>query len=517
MSSTENPLKEYEWMVVVGAFFAFFTAFGIGANDVANAFATSVGSKALRIRDAMIIAAVFEFAGSVLLGGHVSDTIRKGIASQECFVGQPAVLMWGMVSVCLCTGLWLYLATYLELPVSTTHSAVGGVIGMAMVTVGATCVDWGSTTDEPLYVTGVGSIVMSWVFSPVLSAILAALIFGITRTFVLRNDNSTERALQSYPILVWFSVSMCLMYVLIKGAKGQNKAIGFDPEGDDLGIAIGVGVGAGLLVALASIGVRGYIRGQTEMESESFDEPASKPAEASVPVTTQEEAAPTGLIGYVRRALETDVDAIVAENEETTNIHNLAEKFPRKTEVVFKYMQILTAALDAFAHGANDVANAMGPYASVYFIYKNQGSFSKKNDVGNDMYWILAIGGFGIVVGLGMYGYKIMYAIGIKVAKITPSRGFSIELGAMFVVLLGSRFGIPLSTTHCQVGATLGVAAMEGRTSSTNWTIVAKIVAGWIFTMIINGLFTATICAIGMAAIDWNEDQTLSPWWASSA
>jgi len=168
-------------------------------------------------------------------------------------------------------------------------------------------------------------------------------------------------------------------------------------------------------------------------------------------------------------------------------------------------MQVVTAALDAFAHGANDVANAMGPFAAIYFIYARGGEFSKKNDVGNDMYWILAIGGLGIVAGLGIYGYKIMYAIGIKLAKITPSRGFSIELGAMFVVLLGSRFGIPLSTTHCQVGATMGVAATEGRLAATNWSIVYKTVAGWIFTMVVNGTFTATIAAIGMAAIDWDD------------
>jgi len=511
--ATVNPVEEYVWMVVLGAFFAFFTAFGIGANDVANAFATSVGSKALRIRDAMVIAAIFEFAGAVLLGGHVSDTIRKGIADQSCFADQPGVLMWGMTAVCLCTGLWLYLATFLELPVSTTHSAVGGVIGMSMVTVGAQCVDWGSTKEKPLYVTGVGSIVMSWVFSPVLSACLAALIYFITRTFVLRSDNSTMRALNSYPILVWFCVTMALMYVLIKGAKGQEKAIGWDPDGDELWIAIVIGVGAGGLVALLSVGLRGYIKSQTEMVSDEPEEAVKPVAVADVRPQVNDEK-PKGLVGYLKNALDTDVDAIVAENDTVNDIHAHAEKFSKRTEVVFRYMQILTAALDAFAHGANDVANAMGPYAAVYFIYKSEGQFSKKNDVGNDMYWILAIGGFGIVVGLGVYGYKIMYAIGIKLAKITPSRGFSIELGAMFVVLLGSRFGIPLSTTHCQVGATMGVAAMEGRLGSTNWPIVYKTVAGWIFTMIVNAIFTATITSIGMAGINWNEHQTLSRWWA---
>lgn len=328
------------------------------------------------------------------------------------------------------------------------------------------------------------------------------MIYAITRQFVLRSPNSTEMALLTYPILVWFCTTLILFYLLLKGAKGQNDALGWDPEGDDLGIAVGVCVGFGGLCALLSLLAKPFLRRKSEETSEIEAQKAAPPPQSAI--DTQEEEK-KGIFAFISKALDTDVDAIVAENGTVAEIHAQAEKFSPKTEIIFKYLQVITAALDSFAHGANDVANAMGPFSAIYYIYSRGGQFSKKNEMGNDMYWILAIGGLGIVTGLGIYGYKIMYAIGIKLAKITPSRGFSIELGAMFVVLLGSRFGIPLSTTHCQVGATMGVAATEGRLAATNWSIVYKTVAGWIFTMVVNGTFTATICAIGMAAIDWDD------------
>jgi sodium-dependent phosphate transporter len=176
-------------------------------------------------------------------------------------------------------------------------------------------------------------------------------------------------------------------------------------------------------------------------------------------------------------------------------------------------MQVLTATMDSFSHGANDVANAMGPFAAVWFIWVNNGRFSKKNEVGVDIYWILALGGAGIVMGLGTYGYKIMFALGLKLAKVTPSRGFAIELGSMFIILLGSRFGIPLSTTHSQIGSTIGVSLMEGKAGSTNWVIVGKAVLGWVMTMIIAGMLTAAIFAIGYATIPFDDSQQLSPGW----
>jgi sodium-dependent phosphate transporter len=330
---------------------------------------------------------------------------------------------------------------------------------------------------------------------------------------VLRAPNSTERALQSYPVLVMFCVAMCVFYIVIKGAKGVNSLWGFDAEGDDLWLSVVISVGAAILAAGLSLFLKPHIRAMIDETPELGEEPEpTKEVAADVP-PAEEVAEKKGVLGWLQRTLDTDVDQLVMDDPRANAIHGQAEKFSPKTEVVFKYMQVLTASCDSFSHGANDVANAMGPFAAVWFIWVNNGKFSKKNEVGVDMYWILALGGFGIVVGLGTYGYKIMFALGLKLAKVTPSRGFAIELGSMFIVLLGSRFGIPLSTTHCQVGATMGVAFLEGKASSTNWNIVGKAVAGWIMTMIIAGMLTAAIFAIGYATIPFDPSQQLSPGW----
>mmetsp|Transcript_39066 Transcript_39066/g.96546 ORF Transcript_39066/g.96546 Transcript_39066/m.96546 type:complete len:535 (+) Transcript_39066:83-1687(+) len=413
---------QYTWIVALGGLFAFFTAFGIGANDVANAFATSIGSKALTIRKAMVIAAIFEFLGAVLLGSQVSETIRRGISNPKCFADMPAVLMWGMCSVCLSVGIWLLVATSLELPVSTTHSAVGGVIGFTLVAVGSNCVVWNAPSDEFPFVKGVASIVLSWVFSPVLSGILSALIYWITRTFVLRAPNSTERALLSYPILIAFCVAMIVAYVIAKGTKSVNEYWGFDAEGEDLWLLIVSSVGAGLVAAGLSLFLKPTIRRAVEATSDDPDEASKADLSTDVPMPAAEEK--KGVLGWIQRKLDTDIDMLVADDATSANIHAQAEKFAPKTEVVFKFMQVMTASFDSFAHGANDVANAMGPFAAIYYIYRENGKFGKKNAVGFDMYWILALGGTGIVIGLGTYGYKIMFALGLKLAKITPSRGF---------------------------------------------------------------------------------------------
>ncbi|KAJ1624398.1 phosphate transporter [Pavlovales sp. CCMP2436] len=458
----------------------------------------------------MVVAAIFEFAGAVLLGSQVSETIRKGISNPKCFTRMPAVLMWGMCSVNLAVGIWLLVATSLELPVSTTHSAVGGVIGFTLVAVGSNCVVWNAPSDEFPYVTGVASIVLSWVFSPVLSGILSALIFWITRTFVLRAPNSTERAIVTYPILIAFCVAMIVAYVVAKGTKSVNDLWGFDAEGEDLWLLCVFSVGSGLVAAGLSLFLKPTIRRAVEAEPEEGE--ATK-LDLSVDMHTPAAEQKKGVLGWIQRKLDTDVDQFVADDARSAAIHALAEKFPPKTEVVFKFMQVMTACFDSFAHGSNDVANAMGPFAAVYYIYAHNGDYGKKNVVGYDMYWILVLGGAGIVLGLGTYGYKIMFALGLKLAKITPSRGFGIELGSMFVVLLGSRFGIPLSTTHCQVGSTIGVSLCEGRASSTNWVIVGKCVIGWIATMIVAGGLTATIFSIGYATIDFDSSQKLSKGW----
>jgi len=197
-------------------------------------------------------------------------------------------------------------------------------------------------------------------------------------------------------------------------------------------------------------------------------------------------------------SLNADTKKIIEEDEAVAAIHENAEVFDEKTEKVFQYLQVLTAICDSFAHGANDVANAVGPYAAIYIVYKT-GEVSKKVDMGADAYWILALGGFGIVLGLALYGYKILHALGTKIAKLSPSRGYSIELGAALVIIIGSRQGWPLSTTHCQVGATTAVAWLEGA-KGVNYRLLGKVILGWILTLVIVGSGVALVFATGVYA-----------------
>ena len=210
----------YSWIIIVGGIFAFFAAMGIGANDVANAYATSVGSKSLTMKQAVVLAAIFETAGAVLMGSHVTNTIRKGIADYQCFEEQPDLLMYGCMWVVLSVGIWLFLASYLEMPVSTTHSCVGGMVGMTIALKGSNCVIWYKPVTTFPYVGGVSGIVLSWFLSPLFSAIFASLLFGLLRKYVLRHDFNTKRINWTYPLLIGgtMTINTFLLYI-----KEQTK------------------------------------------------------------------------------------------------------------------------------------------------------------------------------------------------------------------------------------------------------------------------------------------------------
>ena len=229
----------YLWIVIVGGCFAFFASAGIGANDAANAFATSVGSKALTLNQAVVLAAIFETSGAVLMGNHVTDTIRKGIADYKCFENDPDLLMYGSMWVILAVGIWLFLASYLEMPVSTTHSCVGGMIGMAMVLKGSDCVIWYASSETFPYVSGVGGIVLSWVISPVFSGLIAMFIYSIIRCAVLRKDFNSYRINWAYPILIGSTMTINTFFIIYKGARG----IGLDKTPLDIAFAVAFGIG----------------------------------------------------------------------------------------------------------------------------------------------------------------------------------------------------------------------------------------------------------------------------------
>ena len=494
---TPYPFQySYDWVFGVALVAAFITACGIGANDVANAFGTSVGSKSLKVWQAIVIAAFCEFGGALLLGSRVTDTIRKKIIDPEVFVAHPDLLMFGMMCVDIIVGIWLYWATYMGMPVSTTHSAVGGIVGFALCSPGGlNAVSWKK----------IGEIVGSWFLSPILSGLLSSIFYITIRKFILRSENSFERVLIFFPLLVWFTVFVCTVFIIYKGGKGTGWAD--TPIGIGIGISIGVGAFVGLLVQFLA---KPLIRKQLENvsdEKEHWDPNEEKPQDQENDLEIldsgeNQKKKPTLLEKLSRQ--ET-IHAVVNENKNVQTVHETSETFSIRTERAFNYLQIFTAIFNSFGHGANDVANAIGPLSTVYAIWsKGPTAFLEEEKIPVET-WILALGGFGIVVGLSTYGYRIMSVIGVQLVKVTPSRGFVIELAAALVIVTGSFLGLPLSTTHCMVGATLGIGMVEGfndfkintfckqMSESINWSLARKIFFGWVITLIIAGSFTGAL------------------------
>jgi len=541
-----TDIESYLWLVIVGGLFGFFAAMGIGANDVANSFSTSVGSGALSVRNAVIIALFCEAGGAILMGAHVTDTIRKGIADYECFEDNPPILMFGAMSVLLTVGIWLFVASYYELPVSTTHTVVGGMIGMTIAIGGVDCVKWYEPSDSFPYVGGVSGIILSWVISPIFSAILAMILFAITRVAVLRHTDSFKRAIISFPIFVGITVILNIFLLIYKGAAG----IGLDQT--ELWVALVSAFSCGIGIALIMIpflkcikkGILESIEKQHKRleELEELEELELQELElhqgddSNIHIeekysTDEETELATGTIVETRdttsccvplpkidcsketctnnkyckaltKSINYDVQTDIKKDVRVKEIHDNSEKFDSKTEESFKSLQVFTAIFDSFSHGANDVANSIGPFAAIYVIYINSGIISEDSELGNASYWILAIGGIGISVGLAVYGYKIIRTLGVKLCYITPSRGVSIELASAMTIIIGSRLGIPLSTTHCQVGATMGVAALEDikKCSGMNCVVVGKTFLGWILTLLAAGCTSALLVAYSVYA-----------------
>ncbi len=393
--------------ILLAAVFGIFMAWGIGANDVANAMATSVGSKSITIKQAVILAAIFEFSGAYLAGGEVTNTIRKGIVDQEVFAGQPEVFIWGMLASLLAAGTWLLIASRKGWPVSTTHSIVGAVIGFAAVAVDVNAVHWDK----------VGGIVLSWVVTPLLAGVIAFSVLMSIQKLILETDDPFKNALKYGPFYL-FLVGFIIAMVTIK--KGL-KHVGLDfSDAQGIGLAIGVGV---LLTLLGTFLIR-------RIKFESSDD----------------------------------------KDFSFTNV-----------EKIFAVMMVFTASAMAFAHGSNDVANAVGPMAAIISTVQSAQSDVIAAKAGVPV-WVLLIGGVGIVVGLATYGYKVIATVGRSITELTPSRGFSAEIGAATTVVLATYTGAPISTTQTLVGAVLGVGMARG-IAAIDLRVVGKIFMSWIVTL----------------------------------
>ncbi len=390
-----------------------YMACNIGANDVANAMGTSVGSGSLTFKQAILIAAVAEFAGAYLVGGHVSDTIRKGMLDPTIFAGDPIHLVYGMIGALVASAVWLNLASYLGWPVSTTHAIVGAVVGFGVMAGGLDAVSWSK----------VGKVVMSWVISPVMGGLCSFILFRFITYQIFSRRNPLLYAKKLLPYLVFMVCIILANAMFYKGLKNLHLDLSFVQA----------------MVYAILVGVAGFF--------------LSKVIVKKVPDVPKRE------------------------------IHKQLDS----TEKIFKYLQILTAFYIAFAHGSNDVANAVGPLAAVVAILKN-GSVQMKVDMPS---WILAMGGACIVFGLLIWGRRVMETIGNKITEITPSRGFCATFGAATIVLVCSKMGLPVSTTHTLVGSVIGVGFARGL-PTLNLGIIQEIVISWVATV----PFTAVLSAI---------------------
>lgn len=393
------------YYVIMACVFGVFMAWGIGANDVANAMGTSVGSGAITIKQAVIIATIFEFAGAFLAGGQVTKTIRKGIIDAEMFSATPELLIFGMLAALLAAGIWLYIASRHGWPVSTTHSIVGAIVGFAAVGISVDAVQWGK----------VGSIVMSWVVSPAIAGVLSYWLFRSVQALILNTDNPLANAKRYVPIYIFFAGFIMSLVTIFKGLKHVGLDMG---TGQSYAVAVLVGL------VIMVIGI------------------------------------------YFIRRLEVDPNA-----DRDFHFANV--------EKVFGILMVVTACGMAFAHGSNDVANAIGPIAAVISIVESEGHIGQQSAL---PIWLLLLGGGGIVAGLLMYGRRVIATVGKHITELTPSRGFACELSAATTVVVASGTGLPISTTHTLVGAVLGVGLARG-IGALNMNVVRTIFLSWIVTL----------------------------------
>jgi len=446
----ETALPYGQTLLILAIVFGFYMAWSIGANDVANAMGTSVGSGALTIKKAVIIAGIMELAGAVLVGSHVTDTVRKGIFDPSAF--EPMALVLGFLSALLAAAMWLQLATYFGWPVSTTHSIVGAVVGIGVLVGGASSINWRE----------VGTIVASWVTSPLCGGVVAYALFRFIQKKVIDSKHPLREAYKITPLLVFYVGFVLSMVMVFKGLKNLKLNL-------NLGQAVGVSVGAGVVLALLSLVWIRKLKVKHELERVKRNIELDPDLEEGIPFVPKD--SPSGK-AELRPAL-------VPGSEQPTKRWEHRREFEfEKFEGIFAGLMVLSACFLAFAHGANDVANAIGPMAGAVEILRT-GAVAAKSVV---PLWVLILGGVGIVVGLATWGYKVIQTIGSSITQLTPSRGFAANIGAATTIVLASRMGFPISTTHTLVGAVLGIGLARG-IASINLKVIRDIALSWIITI----------------------------------
>jgi len=400
-------------LLIMAAAFGFFMAWGVGANDVANAMGTSVGSRAITIKQAIIIAVIFEFSGAFLAGGEVTSTIRKGIIDPEILSASPELLVYGMIASLLAAGLWLLVATSFGWPVSTTHSIVGAIVGFAAIGISVDSVNWSK----------VSSIVASWVVSPLMAGVIAFVVYQSVRRFILNAAEPLAAARRGVPIYIFMVAFIISMVSLVKGLKHVGLDLSFEQS-----LMYAALIASGITVVGAI------------------------------------------LISRLKVNAETSHEEILS------------------VERVFGVLMIFTACSMAFAHGSNDVANAVGPLAAVNAVIESGGVVAQKAVMPT---WLLFLGALGIVIGLVTYGHRVIRTVGSTITELTPSSGFAAELAAAITVVVASGASLPVSTTHTLVGGVIGVGLAHGVTA-LNIRVVGTIFTSWIVTLPAGAILSIT-------------------------
>ncbi|KAI8364377.1 phosphate transporter [Blakeslea trispora] len=536
-------VHDYTWIFALAMVVAFMDAFGIGANDVANSFATSVSSGSLTLVSACVIACFTEFLGAVLLGAETAETIKGGILSISYYVDQPEMLMLAMFCALVGSANWVLIATKFGWPVSTTHSIVGAIIGVGISAFGVNSISWGWD--------GVAQIIASWFLSPVAAGLVAAFIYLITKYAVLRRVESFKWGIRLVPVYFFFTAAIEVFYIIYKAPGGGSK---------NMSIGVIVGLSIAIAFACALFGqfffcpwvvrrVKGrenikwyhmfiipFLKKQPTIDeldvehhanspsiqdnneaadSDSSQDPAHQATEEKLKdsVETAEDvehmdAGKENTDGwlkskvsiYKKKAIDFALHGIRQDvrnldNDKLKNVHAQAEIFEDDAEYLFSFLQVITACMASFAHGSNDVSNAVGPISSIFEVWS-----TANIDVSGKVaipVWILIYGGVGIDLGLSLMGYRVMRAMGNNITYFTPSRGFCAELAAALTVLTCSQIGLPVSTTHCITGASaaIGLCNTQGY-KAVNWKMLLWCFFSWFITLPCAGLVSGLLFAM---------------------
>ena len=396
---------------------AIYVAWNLGANDVANSMGTSVGSKAVTLTQAIIIAGILEFTGAVVFGKQVSATLATKVANPSLFVDTPEIFLVGMIAVLLSCGIWLQVATSQGLPVASSHAVVGAIAGFSWVAIGTEAIAWGN----------IGAICLGWIITPVISAIVAASLYSVLRYWIFERDNTLEQLLEWIP---WLSAALITVFgVIVLPTVVRLPAFDYValPERT---ISLSIG-----LLATGGITYYGWNRFKT----------------------------------YRQQKIEI-----------------------RILERVMAKFQVLSACFVAFAHGSNDVGNAIAPLAAIVFIL-NTGMVPI--DRLNIPLWVLVLGGLGIVAGLAVQGKNVIATVGENIVSLVPSTGFCAEIATASTILIASRIGLPVSTSHALVGSVIGIG-LASRDRDVKWDTIKSVVLAWVVTLPVAAILGATIFSL---------------------